>query len=166
MVAYPVEYNDGFLYGAGNLKIGEIVGGTAKHGKELKETFLNSLPALKKLKEGVSAAATRGWLKSIDGSKIRIRSEHAALNFLLQSAGAVVMKQWLVLVAEQADKEGLDWNPVGNIHDEGQFEVADKDVKRFCEICESQMIIAGEVLGFRCKIEGEAMVGDNWASTH
>lgn len=103
-------------YGAGDAKIGEIVKGNAKDGKRLKEQFLNSLPALKKLKEGVGAAATRGWLKSIDGSRIKIKAEHAALNFLLQSAGAIVMKQWLVLVAEQADQEGLQWNPVGNIH--------------------------------------------------
>jgi len=156
----------GFLYGAGDAKIGEIVNGTAKDGKRLKTAFLNSLPSLKKLKEGVAVAATRGWLKSIDGSKIRIKSEHAALNFLLQSAGAIVMKQWLVLVCEQADKEQLDYHPVGNIHDEGQFEVADKDVKRFCEICESSMNKAGEMLGFRCQIDGEAMVGSSWAATH
>jgi len=105
-----------FLYGAGDAKIGSIVGGSSKAGKKLKAEFLNSLPALKKLKDAVGMAAQRGWVKSIDGSKIRIRSEHAALNFLLQSAGAIVMKQWLVFVCEQADLEGLDYKAVGNIH--------------------------------------------------
>lgn len=154
------------MYGAGDAKIGEIVKGTAKDGKRLKTQFLKNLPALKKLKEGVTLAAQRGWVKSIDGSRIRIRSEHAALNFLLQSAGAIVMKKWLVIVAEQADKEGLRWNPVGNIHDEGQFEVHEEDVVRFCQICEDSMNKAGEALGFRCRIDGEAMVGDSWAATH
>lgn len=155
-----------FLYGAGDAKIGSIIGGTSKAGKKLKANFLNSLPALKKLKEGVTAAAARGWIKSIDGSKIRIRSEHAALNFLLQSAGAIVMKKWLVITDNTAKAEGLRFKPVGNIHDEGQFEVHEDDVERFCEICEEAMVLAGEALGFRCKIEGEAKVGDNWASTH
>ncbi len=155
-----------FLYGGGNSKLGEIVGGTSKDGERLKERFLNALPSLRKLKEGVTTAAARGWVKSIDGSRIKIRSEHAALNFLLQSAGAIVMKKWLVLVVEQATKEKLDFKAVGNIHDEGQFEVRDKDVKRFCEICELSMTKAGEALGFRCPIEGEAMVGTTWANTH
>ncbi len=106
----------GFLYGAGDGKIGEIVGGSSKIGKKLKDNFLKSLPSLKKLKDNVAIAAGRGWIKSIDGSRIRIRSEHAALNFLLQSAGAIVMKQWLVFVCDQADLEGLDYKPVGNIH--------------------------------------------------
>ncbi len=107
----------GFLYGAGDAKIGEIVGGTAKDGKRLKKNFLDSLPALKKLKEGVTNAAERGWIKSIDGSRIKIRSAHAALNFLLQSAGAIVMKKWLVILCDRADKEGLDYKAVGNIHE-------------------------------------------------
>ena len=121
---------------------------------------------MKILKENVSKAAARGWVKSIDGSRIRIRSEHAALNFLLQSAGAIVMKKWLVIVCDQADREGLDYKLVGNIHDEAQCEVLEKDVKRFCEICEESMVKAGEALGFRCQIDGEAMVGDTWADTH
>ncbi len=155
-----------FLYGAGDGKIGSIIGGSAKAGKKLKAEFLNSLPALKKLKDNVGIAAERGWIKSIDGSKIRIRSEHAALNFLLQSAGAIVMKKWLILVCDVADRAGINYHPVGNIHDEAQFEVQDKDVERFTVICEEQMIKAGEALGFRCKVEGEAMVGNNWAETH
>lgn len=103
-------------YGGGDGKIGEIVGGSSKVGKKLKDNFLKSLPSLKKLKDNVAIAAGRGWIKSIDGSRIRIRSEHAALNFLLQSAGAIVMKQWLVFVCDQADLEGLDYKPVGNVH--------------------------------------------------
>ena len=76
------------------------------------------------------------------------------------------MKKWLVILCERADEEGLDYKAVGNIHDEGQFEVIEKDVERFCELAESSMILAGEALGFRCKIEGEAMVGNNWSETH
>lgn len=156
-----------FLYGAGDAKIGSIVGGGAKEGKKLKESFLERTPSLKKLREGVLAAAkARGWLKGFDGRILRVRSPHSALNTLLQGMGAIVMKYWLIEVARVADEEGLDWNPSANIHDEGQFEVAEKDVKRFMEICVSAFPTISRALGSKCLLEGDAKVGDNWYETH
>lgn len=153
-------------YGAGDAKIGSIVGGGSREGKRLKKKFLEGTPALKALRENVLSAAERGWLKGIDGRRVRVRSAHAALNSLLQSCGAIIMKVWLRCVMEAARSEGLDFKAVGNIHDEGQFEVADKDVSRFKEICEASMIKAGEELKVRILIEGEAMEGLTWADTH
>lgn len=155
-----------FLYGAGDAKIGSIVGGGSKDGKKLKKRFLEGTPALKKLRENVLGAAERGWLKGLDGRKVRVRSAHAALNSLLQSCGAIIMKVWLRLVMKAIEAEGLDVLSVGNIHDEGQFQVADKDVARFKEICELSMIKAGEELECRIIIEGEAMEGSSWVDTH
>jgi DNA polymerase-1 len=156
-----------FLYGAGDAKIGAIVGGKAKDGKILKANFLEKTPALKKLREGVlHAAKERGWLKGFDGRILRVRSPHSALNTLLQGMGAIVMKYWLIEVAKNADAEGLDWNPSANIHDEGQFEVADKDVERFSEICVAAFPKISQDLGSLCLLEGEVKIGLNWAETH
>lgn len=156
-----------FLYGAGDAKIGSIVGGTAKDGKKLKEKFLESTPALKKLREGVlKAASDRGWLRGFDGRILRVRSPHSALNTLLQGMGAIVMKYWLIEVARVADLEGLDWNPSANIHDEGQFEVLEAHVPRFMEICTQAFLTISEKLGSKCLLEGEAKVGDTWYDTH
>lgn len=156
-----------FLYGAGDAKIGSIVGGGAKEGKKLKEAFLERTPALKKLREGVlNAAKARGWLKGFDGRILRVRSPHSALNTLLQGMGAIVMKYWLIEVARVADAEGLDWNPSANIHDEGQFEVREDHVERFMEICVDAFPIISAELGSKCLLEGEAKVGNNWYETH
>jgi hypothetical protein len=156
-----------FLYGAGDAKIGSIVGGGAKEGKKLKEAFLERTPALKKLREGVlEAAKKRGWLKGFDGRILRVRSPHSALNTLLQGMGAIVMKYWLIEVARVADAEGLDWNPSANIHDEGQFEVLEEHVERFMQICVEAFPVISELLGSKCLLEGEAKVGDNWYETH
>ncbi len=156
-----------FLYGAGDSKIGSIVGGKSKQGKALKASFLEKTPALKKLREGVlSAAKNRGWLKGFDGRILRVRSPHSALNTLLQGMGAIVMKYWLIEVAKQADAEGLDWNPSANVHDEGQFEVLESHVPRFKEICEAAFPKVSKELGSKCLLEGEAMEGDTWFSTH
>jgi len=112
-----------FLYGAGDAKIGSIVGGTRQDGKRLKEKFLRNTPSLGKLRERVSLAAGRGYVYGLDGRRVYVRSEHAALNTLLQSAGAIVMKKALCLLNEYAILWGIDYNFIGNIHDEIQTEV-------------------------------------------
>ena len=156
-----------FLYGAGDAKIGSIVGGGAKDGKRLKESFLEKTPALKKLREGViKAAQSRSWLRGFDGRILRVRSPHSALNTLLQGMGAIVMKYWLIEVTRVADEEGLDWNPSANIHDEGQFEVLEAHVDRFKEICVQAFLTISEQLGSKCLLEGEAKHGDTWYDTH
>jgi DNA polymerase I-like protein with 3'-5' exonuclease and polymerase domains len=155
-----------FLYGAGDAKIGSIVGAGAGKGKSLKAAFLKNTPALKNLRDNVSQAAERGWLKTIDGGRVRVRHAHAALNSLLQSCGAIVMKVWLRLVMQRATQEDIDFKTNGNIHDEGQFEVLAKDVEAFNEICLQAMIDAGEELNFRCPLAGDVKAGSNWALTH
>lgn len=155
-----------FLYGAGDAKIGSIVGGGSKEGKMLKKKFLAGTPALKTLRENVLMAAERGWVKGIDGRKVRVRSAHAALNSLLQSCGAIIMKVFLRCVIKEADRLGLNYKMVGNIHDEIQAEVQLSDVAQFKIACESSMLKAGEELKLRIAIEGEAMEGETWADTH
>lgn len=156
-----------FLYGAGDAKIGSIIGGSAKDGKALKKKFLDNTPALKRLRERISAIMdNRSWLLGVDGRILRVRSKHAALNTLLQGMGAVVMKYWLIEVARQADALGLDWNPVANVHDEGQFEVAEKDVPVFKDICEKAFVSATNTLKLRAPCTGVADEGSNWSETH
>ena len=87
-----------FLYGGGDVIIGNITGGNRNTGKAIKQKFLDNTPALKILRERVTTAADRGFLKGLDGRKLFIRSAHASLNTLLQGAGAIVMKKALVLL--------------------------------------------------------------------
>jgi DNA polymerase I-like protein with 3'-5' exonuclease and polymerase domains len=154
----------GYLYGAGDSKIGEIVGGTAKHGKALKKKFLANTPALKILRERVLQAAERGWLLGIDGRRVRVRSPHAALNTLLQSCGAIIMKVFLRQFVDRS--KHLDYELIGNVHDEIAVSMHPKDKEEFTTICLDSMIAAGEELNMRCKIEGDVMVGPSWDKTH
>jgi len=157
----------GWLYGAGAEKLGTIVGGGAKEGSKLQAKFMKNFPAVKKLKEAVMSRVEQfGYLKGLDGRRLRTRSPHSALNLLLQSAGALVMKQWAVLVMDEIAKSGLDATPVLNIHDEGQFEVREDQAEEFAKICEACMPLAGEAFNFRIKIEGEAKIGNTWEETH
>ena len=154
------------LYGAGNKKIGQVVGGNAKDGARLKEHFFANNPAFRRLRERVSKASTKGYLKGLDGRKIYIRHPHASLNSLLQGAGAVVMKKALMLLNDKATKEKLDFKFVANVHDEWQVEVVEKDVENFGSLAVQAIKDAGEYFNMECPLDAEYKAGDNWSETH
>ena len=155
-----------FLYGAGDAKIGSIVGGSSTVGKRLKNKFLENTPALAELRERVTTAAARGYLCGLDGRRLWIRSDHAALNTLLQAAGAVVMKKALVIFSEFAEKWGLTYRMVGNIHDEVQMEVLEKDAENAGYLMVESIKAAGVAFNMRCPLDGEYKIGMSWADTH
>jgi DNA polymerase I-like protein with 3'-5' exonuclease and polymerase domains len=155
-----------FLYGAGPAKIGSIVGGGKKEGQVLIESFLDNTPALKALRAKVERMASKGWLPGLDGRRLQIRSAHAALNTLLQSAGAIVMKQGLVILDRKIQREKLDAHFVANVHDEWQLEVHKKDAETVGRYAVEAIKEAGEVLGLRCPLDGEFKIGESWAQTH
>lgn len=155
-----------FLYGAGDAKIGSIVGGTARDGKQLKEKFLSNTPSLRILRERVSVASGRGYLYGLDGRRVYVRSEHAALNTLLQSAGAIVMKKALVLLDEYAKLWKLNYNFIGNIHDEIQTEVKEDEADVFGRLAVSCIEAAGTHYKLNCPLTGEYQIGNNWSETH
>lgn len=155
-----------YLYGAGDEKIGSIVGGGRLAGKRLKASFLKATPALATLKDNVAQSATKGFVTGLDGRKIFIRSEHAALNSLLQSAGAIIMKQALIILDKYAKLWGIDYKFVGNIHDEFQVEVKESQADRFGSLAASCIEAAGLHFKLRCPLAGDYKVGNNWAETH
>lgn len=161
-----------FLYGAGDEKIGSIVGGGKKEGKALKAKFLASLPALKNLVDKVRFLAERdGYLPGLDGRRLFVRSSHAALNTLLQSAGALVMKLALVYWHEDMWAAGLkrnvDYKQVLWVHDEFQAEC---NTQQIAEECGQRMVNAirrvEQGFNLRCPLDGEYKTGKNWKDTH
>ena len=159
----------GFLYGAGVAKLGQIVGGSVKKGRELRNRFLAKLPAIENLSDAVKDKATKGYLFGLNKRKYYIRSEHSALNVLLQGAGAMVMKYYLVALDRELQKQwvpGKDYEFVGNIHDEVQIEVEESIAEDIAKVCVGAFPLVEEELHFRVKLEGEAKIGDTWEETH
>lgn len=154
------------LYGAGDAKLGAVAGGGESAGRLLRERFMSNLPAYASLKGRISQEAVQGWVNGLDGRLLHIRSEHAALNTLLQSAGAIVMKKALCLLQEYAKLWGLDYYFVGNIHDEVQAEVRSDQADKYGRLAVSCLEAAGIELGLNCKLTGEYKVGSSWAETH
>lgn len=104
----------------------------------------------------------------LDGRKLHIRSSHAALNTLLQSAGALVCKQWAVEMDNALIERG--WKDkcqvVANIHDEHQYEVDEDIAEAVGELSIECIKRAGKAFNIRIELDGESKVGNNWAECH
>ena len=155
-----------FLYGAGAEKIGKIVGAGKEQGNVLINRFLSNLPSLKRLRSQVENAGYRGKIKAIDGRYLKVRSPHSALNTLLQGAGAIICKHWLLHITKRIYNKKLDVKLVASVHDEYQFEVANKDVNEFGSITKIAIKETEKTLKLRCPLDNDYKVGVTWAETH
>jgi DNA polymerase I-like protein with 3'-5' exonuclease and polymerase domains len=154
------------MYGAGDEKLGKVVGGNTSDGKRARQYFFDNKPEFKSLRDRVQRAAAKKYLKGIDGRKLYIRNNHAALNTLLQGAGAIVMKKALSLLDSKLKLNTIDYKFVANIHDEWQVEVRESQADFVGLRAVEAIIEAGEYFNLRCPLDGEYKVGDNWSETH
>ena len=153
------------LYGAGDEKLGSVAGGGRRTGERLRQSFFDNLPSFANLKNQVAGVVVeRDYLKGLDGRKLIVRSEHSALNTLLQGAGAIVMKQALVLLQEKI--KGLDAHFVANVHDEWQIEVREDQAEQVGQLGVEAIREAGNILELKCPLDGEYKIGDDWSETH
>lgn len=156
------------IYGAGDRLLGEIVGGSAKDGKKLKQNFDQSIPAFASLKRKLATASKRGYLVGLDGRHLYLKSAHRSLSQLLQSGAAVVCKKWLALVnAEIEDTlEGQSFI-MGWIHDELQIACNNEETAEYVgNITKRMAEKAGEELGVRIPIAAAYQVAPTWAGSH
>ena len=166
-----------FIYGAGDQKLGhslrpELSDSQKKQlGQELRRKFLDAIPGLEPLIDAVKERVrTNNRLRGLDGRPIFCRAEHASLNYLLQSAGAILSKRWLVIGQDMLDEAGLtydrDYTRCAYVHDEQQFSVIPSEADTVARLLEQAALRAGEYYNFRVPITAAADVGANWAATH
>ncbi len=158
----------GLLYGAGDEKVGTIVDGTRNDGARLKNDFKRQVPAYVKLLQQLEFQVAKNHsLRGLDGRPLPVRSPHSALNLLLQSAGAVVMKQALVFMEQQLSAQFPNqYAFMANIHDEVQIECPPDIAERCGEIMVDSIRKAGEHLKLKVALSGNYNIGPNWGATH
>lgn len=157
----------GLLYGAGDEKVGKIIDGTRADGERLKSQFKRQVPAYDKLLQKLQFVAnSKGELVGLDGRPLPIRSAHSALNLLLQSAGAVVMKKALTLMDERLASSGIQYAFMANVHDEVQVECPDDSADAVGTILVQSIRDAGTHFNLRCPLDGAFKQGSNWSETH
>lgn len=161
------------LYGAGDAKIGSIIDGSKSEGKKLKKQFFKNTPAMKLLTDKVKEASEyRGYVKSLDGRRIPVRSSHSALNFLLQSAGAIVCKYWMVelhrLLEVNSYTSGIHYKQSAFVHDELQIaydpELLTGEILGM--LSKEAMVNTGKKLEVKIPLDADWSVGDSYAATH
>lgn len=169
------------MYGAGDEKLGSIVAPGATQsaqrqiGKLLRSTFEAKIPALGKLQKAVKKMVKRGYLVMPDGRRTYIRHEHAALNSLLQAAGAIICKAWIVefdkrLAYRFGSRPGggwdQEWVALGWIHDEVELAVRKEFAEEVGGIVSDSMEKVTQMFNWRLPLEADYSVGNNWYDCH
>jgi len=165
--AKVVQY--AMLYGSGDARLGNILGKGAKEGRDLKQAYFKANPAFAVLMRQIKdALKRRGHLIGLDGRQLTVRSEHGALNVLLQSAAALIAKKWVQLVDQEIKRQGLDAQLIAFVHDEIEIQTPQKgDPHHVGTDCAVRMAKeAGRFYGFKIPIEAEYHVGRTWADVH
>jgi len=153
-----------YLYGGGDNLIGNICGGGKELGRKVKAQFLDNTPALRNLRVRIEKASKRGWIKTLDGRKVHVRSPHSALNFLLQSAGSIIAKRaWVIFHSLAKDYE---YKQLGVIHDEIQIECDSSDADAVGKLVVKAMEDTTDYYKLNCPITGEYKIGKTWNETH
>lgn len=107
------------------------------------------------------------WLRGLDGRKLYVRHDHAALNTLLQSAGSIVVKAATVYARKAIKNRKLDAKQVGHFHDEVQYECRDEATAKLVgELFIQGIKWAEQRMSIRCPLDGEYKIGRNWAECH
>jgi len=153
-----------YLYGGGDALIGKICGGGMALGKKIKEQFLSNTPALAVLRKRIEHASKKGWIKALDGRKVYVRSPHSALNFLLQSAGAIIAKRAWEIFHILADD--YEYKQLGVIHDEIQIECDPAIADEIGSLVVEAMEQTTDYYKLNCPITGEYKIGRSWNETH
>jgi DNA polymerase I len=168
----------GLLYGCGALKAGTIIDPNEKDelvlrklGSTAMNSFMQGIPALKALKDRIAHnIAKREYLIGLDGRPLFCRSDFKGLNVLLQSSGALIMKQ---VVIELHNKMyglgyiyGHDWQQNAMIHDEVQVSCPPAMVDTLTSVALEAFPASQQFFDFQCSIHGDAHVGYSWDQTH
>lgn len=158
------------MYGAGDAKLGRTVslkGSPAHTGAAVRKALAKSMKGIDKLTEAVKdRAKSVGYLTGLDGRHLVVRSEHSALNTLLQGAGAIVMKQSLKLHMERAPEHGVRWGMCANVHDEVVMECEPDIAASLGATFEWCIRQAGIDFKLRCPLAGTPKVGMSWQEIH
>ena len=158
------------IYGGGNQRLGEIAGKGAAEGRIIRDRFYKANPAFADLLRQVkSVARNRGHLIGLDGRKLYVRSEHGALNVLLQSCAAVLAKQWVHLIDLEIKRQELPATIIAFVHDECQISINQKLEGGAAHVGNLTLRMAqeaGRSFEFKVPIDAEYSIGRTWADTH
>ncbi len=154
-------------YGAGDAKLGTVVGGNAKDGAQLRASFFDKIPAFRRFSQAViRKGETQGKLKAIDGRILTVRSPHASLNTLIQGSSAILMKNWFMNTAMDMKRRNTNGRVIAMVHDEIILESGKKDVDIVAESVKLGISQVNKQFDIRCALDCDINFGTNWSEIH
>ena len=128
---------------------------------------MDGLEGFADLQKAITERSKSGVLRGLDGRPIRLQGkDHAATNYLLQSAGAIICKQWLIRTHELLREAGVDYYPLAFVHDEQQLSVSPNDVEAVKLLTTAAMHDVQHQLKFKCALDSDVQSGENWSDCH
>tara|TARA_R110000787_G_scaffold186566_4_gene298276 strand:+ start:2360 stop:4015 length:1656 start_codon:yes stop_codon:yes gene_type:complete len=163
--------NFAMIYGAGDQRLGEAVGGTRADGKALRRKFYDRNPAFRKLSEAIKQKTKdHNVLEGLDGRPLYPRAEHSALNLWIQNAASTVAKRATLLhfffLEVNGIEHGRDFTLALHCHDEWQIEILEEYADDAAALAIEAIHATGEYYDLNVELDGETKVGMNWAETH
>lgn len=142
-----------------------------RRGTYASDQILKNIKGFAELDQGVKKSAKLvKYLRGLDGRKLWVRSQHSALNTLLQSAGALIVKLATVYMVQILKEEGLilgqHYKLHAHIHDEVQASAPPDKAERVGKAFVQGLQKAEQTFKFRCPLTGEYKIGPSWAHTH
>lgn len=153
------------IMGAGVGKIGSILGSKQK-GIDAFNNLKKNCKGWSKFQKELEYRAAVGYFTGLDGRRIPLKSAHFAMSTYLQSYEAICMKWAMIQAYERVKAAGLDGFQVAVVHDEMQWDCAEKDAEAIGKILRQCIIDAGEHFKSFVPLDGEYKIGNNWLETH
>ena len=151
----------GFIYGAGDTKLGEMTG---LPGAEVRERLYAAIPGLSDLIAKVQKDSEQGFIVSIDGRHIPVAKKHTALNYLIQSATSSVAKRWAVNCWQAMLDMRCDLCLY--VHDELQFDCDPALTERAGEIVRESLRESNDYFKVTTPLTCDLQQGANWSESH
>lgn len=159
------------MYGGSARRLAEQLGCKVGQARKIQKALTGGIKGLNELQASlIDAVEKRGAIWAINGMRVGTRSPHSALNFLLQSCGAMVMKAVTVFVKEEVEAAGMVWGKdyilTGHVHDELQGSLKEEFKDSFSACVDRAFERTTDLFQLRCPVAGETDFGSSWAQTH
>jgi len=155
-----------WLLNAGHAKLGAILGGTRKDGKDANKRFIGRMPFLGTVKKTFEDYGETSDYRALDGRRIYIPSAHLALSTGLQSFESIIMKWVMRAYHLKFKNEDITFWQRNMVHDEFQIEIPEEYATYAGEALKELFAKAGQALGSRCPLDGDYKIGKAWSDTH
>lgn len=155
------------FFGAQAPKLASIIGCSTKKAQVYIDNFWEGNKGVYLLVEYLKKYYKKyGFIRGLDGRKLKVRAEYKLLNTLIQSAAAIVFKRWGVIANPLIRQADLDCHQIIAYHDEYDYRCLPEHEEEASKIIKQSAIDAGRFYNMKVPITVDVANGMSWADVH